>query len=166
MPSMIRLSREEELVAAAAGLARESRFSSNPKFVGDKGNLHNAVMIHAEAVGAEIAVAKYFQFTEFHPTVNTFKNEADITMPNGLGIEVKQTKYHGGNLIIHEDDRDTDIAVLVTGTSPTYTIRGWIPVSVCKKPKYQSSDGSYWITQTNLQPIEYLLRSIHGQNQI
>jgi len=163
MSAMIRLTREEELVAAAAGLARESRFSSNPKFVGDKGNLHNAVMIHAEAVGAEIAVAKYFNIEDFHPTVNTFKNEPDIAMFSGLGLEVKQTKYVGGSLIIHEDDRDTDIAVLVTGISPTYTIRGWIPVSVCKKPKYQASDGSYWVTQVNLLPIENLLRSVYGQ---
>ena len=165
MPQMIRLSRDEELMAAAAGLARESRFNSNPKFKGDKGNFHNAVMIHSEAVGAEIAVAKYFGIEDFHPTVNTFKNEPDIAMASGLGLEVKQTKYPHGALIVTDDDRNTDIGVLVTGISPTYTIIGWIPISVAKKPKYQASDGTYWVTQQNLQPIENLLRSVYGSRE-
>lgn len=158
---LVRLNREEEIIAAAAGLARESTYSSNPKFKGDKGNFHNAVSIHAEAVGAELAVAKYFGVENFHPTVDTFKNEPDIKLGH-LNIEVKQTKYEAGALIVTDEDRDTDIAVLVTGISPIYTIRGWIPVSICKKPKYQASDGAYWVTQGNLQPIENLLRSIHA----
>ena len=161
---LVRLERSEEMVAAAVGLARESRFTSNPKFIGHKGNFHNAVSIHSEAAGAEIAVAKYFGINEFHPTVDTFKNEPDVLV-GALPIEVKQTKYPDGALIIHDDDRNTDIAVLVTGISPTYDIKGWIPVSIAKKPKYQASDGSYWVTQANLQPIENLLRSVYGNHQ-
>jgi hypothetical protein len=108
---MVRLSREDEVIAHTAGLARESRYGSNPKFLGNKGNFHNAVVIHSEAVGAEMAVARYFGVADFVPTVNTFKNEPDVYW-NGVAIEVKQTPHKRGHLIISEDDRDTDIAVL------------------------------------------------------
>ena len=111
---LVRLSREDEIVAASAGLARESRYGSNPKFQGNKGNFHNAVTIHSEAVGAEIAVARYFGLEDFVPTVNTFKNEPDINL-HGVSLEVKQTSHKRGHLIITDDDRDTDIAVLVCG---------------------------------------------------
>lgn len=157
---MVRLSREDEIAAHTAGLARESRYGSNPKFVANKGNFHNAVVIHSEAVGAEMAVARYFAIEDFQPTVNTFKNEPDINL-NGLGLEVKQTPHKNGHLIITDDDRNTDIAVLVVGESPTYYIVGWIPVSVAKRPRFQSAQGGYWISQINLQPIESLKRSKH-----
>lgn len=159
---LVRLSREDEIVAASAGLARESRYGSNPKFQGNKGNFHNAVTIHAEAVGAEIAVARYFGLEDFVPTVNTFKNEPDINL-HGVSLEVKQTSHKRGHLIITDDDRDTDIAVLVCGESPSYYIVGWIPVGVAKRPRFLSSQGGYWVSQINLQPIETLKRSDYGK---
>ena len=155
---LVRLSREDEIAAHKAGLERESRYGSNPKFNGNKGNFHNAVVIHSEAVGAEMAVARYFGIEDFVPTVNTFKNEPDIDL-NGLGLEVKQTSHKAGHLIVTDDDRDTDIAVLVVGESPSYYVVGWIPVGVAKRPRFQSSQGGYWISQINLQPIETLKRS-------
>jgi hypothetical protein len=155
---MVRLSRHDEITAHTAGLERESRYGSNPKFNGNKGNFHNAVVIHSEAVGAEIAVARYFDIKDFVPTVNTFKNEPDINL-GGLGLEVKQTAHKNGHLIITDDDRDSDIAVLVVGESPSYYIVGWIPVGVAKRPRFLSAQGGYWISQINLQPIETLKRS-------
>lgn len=158
---MVRLSREDEIVAHTAGLARESRYGSNPKGIKERGNFHNAVVIHSEAVGAEMAVAKYFGVKNFVPTVNTFKNEPDVYW-NGIAIEVKQTSHKRGHLIISEDDRDTDIAVLVVGESPSYYVMGWIPVGVAKRPRFQSAQGGYWVSQINLQPIETLRKSIHA----
>ena len=155
---MVRLSRHDEITAHTAGLERESRYGSNPKFNGNKGNFHNAVVIHSEAVGAEIAVARYFDIKDFVPTVNTFKNEPDINL-GGLGLEVKQTAHKNGHLIITDDDRDSDIAVLVVGESPSYYLVGWIPVGVAKRPRFLSAQGGYWISQINLQPIESLKRS-------
>jgi hypothetical protein len=155
---LVRLSRQDEIAAHEAGLARESRYGSNPKFNGNKGNFHNAVVIHSEAVGAEMAVARYFGIDDFEPTINTFKNEPDIDL-NGLGLEVKQTSHKAGHLIITDDDRDTDIAVLVVGESPSYYVVGWIPVGVAKRPRFQSGAGGYWVSQINLQPIETLKRS-------
>lgn len=162
---MVRLSREDEIIAHTAGLARESRYGSNPKFNGNKGNFHNAVVIHSEAVGAEMAVARYFEIEDFVPTVNTFKNEPDVNW-NGVAIEVKQTPHKRGHLIITDDDRDTDIAVLVVGESPTYYVMGWIPVGVAKRPRFASAQGGYWVSQINLQPIETLRKSSHANSGI
>lgn len=123
-------------------------------------NFHEAVGESSEAVGAEIAVAQYFGISDFTPTVNTFKREADI----GARIEVKWTKYESGHLILTDNDRPNDIAVLVTGKSPVYYIAGWIPVTMAKKPRYRrAEDNSYWIDRPNLFPIEDLKRSIYGE---
>ena len=162
---MVRLSRADEIVAATTGLARESRYGSNPKVKGNTGNFHHAIVIHSEAAGAEIATARYFGIESFVPTVDTFKNEPDLRL-GALGIEVKQTGHKAGHLIITDDDRDTDVAVLVVGESPTYYVVGWIPVSVAKKPRYKASDGSYWVSQINLQPIENLKRSQYANSGI
>ena len=156
---MVRLTREDEIIAHTAGLARESHYGSNPKFLGNKGNFHNAVVIHSEAVGAEMAVAKYFGVADFVPTVNTFKNEPDVYW-NGVAIEVKQTPHKRGHLIISEDDRDTDIAVLVVGKSPVYHIAGWLPVAFARRKRFKNPrQDSWWVDQANLNPIETLVRS-------
>jgi hypothetical protein len=155
---MIRLNRNDEYIAHDAGLKREATFGSNPKFMGNKGNFHNAVVIHSEAVGSEIAVARYAEIEGFVPTVNTFKTEPDILW-NGVGIEVKRTPHRNGHLIITNDDRDTDMAVLVVGESPTYYLAGWIPVGVAKRPRFESSAGGWWVSQINLQPMEILKRN-------
>ena len=162
---MVRLSRADEIKAHTAGLARESTYGSNPKFQGNKGNFHNAVVIHAEAVGAEIAVARYLEIDNFEPTINTFKSEPDINW-HGLWIEVKQTPRRNGHLIISNDDRDSDMAILVVGESPTYYIAGWIPVGVAKRSRFASSAGGWWVSQINLQPIENLKQSHHAPTAI
>ena len=162
---MVRLSREDEVTAHVAGLAREKRYGSNPKFQGNKGNFHNAVVIHAEAVGAEIAVARYFGVEDFKPTVDTFKNEPDVYW-NGIAMEVKQTSHKRGHLIITDDDRDTDIAVLVVGESPSLYIMGWIPVGVAKRPRFESSSGGWWVSQINLQPMDILKRNCNANIKV
>ena len=85
---MVRLSREDEIIAHGAGLARESRYGSSDKRVKNGGNFHACVTIHAEAVGAEMAVARYFGVSDFVPTVNTFKNEPDVNW-DGLTVGTK-----------------------------------------------------------------------------
>lgn len=113
----------------------------------------------AESICAEIVVARYFGNKDFKPTVNGFKNEADV----GSRIEVKWTKYDSGALIIGDTDRNSDIAVLVTGKSPVYEIRGWIPVSIAKDQRWRRRDNpTFWVEQYNLHPIENLRRSSHG----
>ena len=130
-----------------------SRYDKNLSF-------HEYVCQLAESICAEIVVARYFGNKDFKPTVNTFKTQADV----GSRIEVKWTKYESGALIIGESDRNSDIAVLVTGKSPVYEIRGWIPVSIAKDQRWRRRDNpTFWVEQYNLHPIENLRRSSHGE---
>lgn len=120
----------------------------------------------AEAIASEWVVAKYFSLP-FDPFENKYKTKADVTLPNGNGLEVKWTKYMQGQLIVHEYDRPEDIAVLVTGQCPDYYIAGWLPIAMAKRPKYKhTKQPNWWVTQINLQPIANLVRSSYGQTAI
>jgi hypothetical protein len=123
-------------------------------------SFHENIARDAEAVGAEMAVARYFRIPDFVPTLDGFKTLADI----GTNIEVKWTKWKDGHLILRERDRKEDVAVLVTGTSPVYYVVGWIPISVARRPQTQRSDGSWWINQSDLHPMENFLRSSYGEH--
>jgi len=116
----------------------------------------------SESIGAEWAVAKYFDLP-FDPFEDKYKIKADV----GSGIEVRWTKYQLGQLIVYESDRTSDIAVLVTGQAPNYFIAGWIPIAMAQRPKYRhSKQPTWWVTQINLQPIENLRKSNYGQSAI
>lgn len=125
-------------------------------------NFPGYVAQYAETLASELVVARYFGI-DYDPYDIKFKDRADV----GNGIEVRYTPYEQGTLIVHEYDRTTDIAVLVTGRSPVYHIAGWIPVAMAQKPKYRhSKQPNWWVSQINLQPIENLVRSVHAEGAI
>jgi hypothetical protein len=152
----------QEIQAHHIGLARVADLKGRPDHPGrfNKAiSLHEFILENAEAVAAEIAVAQYFGLKDFKPTLNTFKNEADV----GSRLEVKWTKYDNGSLIINKTDRDNDVAVLVTGRSPVYMIAGWIPIKMARQPQFfHRGQGNYWISQRDLFPITDLRSSSHG----
>lgn len=166
-PVRVVLDYAQECKAHAIGFQRITDIQAKTSWASRRNknitNFHDAVTESAEAVGSEIAVAQYFGIAGFEPTVNTFKGEADI----GARVEVKWTKYQNGHLIITDNDRTHDVAVLVVGRSPAYLIMGWIPISMAKKPRYRRhEDNSYWISSNNLFPIEDLRESIYGEGTI
>jgi hypothetical protein len=109
----------------------------------------------AEAYAAEWAVANYFKLP-YQPSQSETKERADV----GERIEVKWSRHPAGNLWIGHSDRADDVAVLVAGRTPLFSILGWIPVSIAKRDKYRHSTQDKWIvSQINLQPIETLERS-------
>jgi hypothetical protein len=123
-------------------------------------NFHEYVAQVAESIVAEILVARFLGFVEFDPRASRFKDSADV----GSFVEVKWTRYETGQMIIYENDRNSDVAILVVGTSPNYRLAGWIPVAMAKRPKYRNSkQPTWWVTQQNLQPIENLKGSNYGQ---
>lgn len=134
-------------------------FSPDHESRKDRGlSLFEYVIQMAQSVGAEMAVAKYFKIGMFKPSVDTFKREADV----GSQIEVKWTLWQDGHLILNGTDRREDVAILVVGKAPTYYVTGWIPIAMAMREKYLRGDGSYWIPQTDLQPIENLRSSNYG----
>ena len=153
------LTPEEEFTAHEVGFRRAQSIGARPDHPSrrDKSiNYHEFIGQLSEAVGAEMAVARYFKLTDFKPTYDTFKNEADV----GRSIEVKWTKWVDGHMVIHQSDRMNDVAVLVTGKSPTYQLAGWLPVAMAKsKRNWRVQDKNWWVGQKDLLPIEDFLKS-------
>jgi len=163
----IQLTSAEEMISAQVGLLRAEHCKKNnmkntfERKVGQ--NYFNDILMHTNGIAAEFAIAKALGITDFKPTINTFKSRADILKD----IEVKSTGWHGGHLIIHPKDRDTDKAVLVVGQSPDLFVAGWMPVVVAKRPRYRNNKTeSWWVSQINLQPIESFLKSNYGNVRI
>ena len=155
----VRLSYEEEVTAHEVGFLRAKELAStanHPSRYDKDLNYHEYIGQLAESVGSEMAVAKYFDLTDFRPTVNTFKNQADV----GSRMEIKWTRWRQGHLILHQSDRLEDIAVLVTDRSPIYYLMGWIPIKDARVSRtYRRSEKSWWINQADLRPMEDFLRS-------
>lgn len=114
----------------------------------------------AESIASEWCVAKYLNLP-FNPYKMKFKVCADV----GEIFEVKWTHWNDGQMIIHEYDRNSDIAILVTGSYPYYKLQGWIPVAVAKKDRYRHhNQPNWWITQANLMPMDSLIGSGYGKD--
>jgi hypothetical protein len=159
----VTLNYEEETLAHHAGFARAQGIRGKADHATRKDttlNFHQYVGQLAEAVGSEMCVAKYFGLTDFKPTINTFKREADV----GARLEVKHTLWRDGHLIVHQSDRADDIAVLVVGRSPEYYLVGWIPVIDAKvKRFYVESEKNWWVRQHDLRPMTDFLRSKYAR---
>lgn len=159
------LTHNEQMVCMLAAIkltAESTKGLDNPQRYQKELATFDYLVESAEAIGSEWVVAKYFNLP-FDPYENKFKVKADV----GNAIEVRWTKYVSGQLIIHEYDRPTDIAVLVTGQAPNYFIAGWIPISMAQRPKYRhTKQPNWWVTQINLQPIENLRKSNYGHSAI
>jgi hypothetical protein len=159
------LDRSQEITAHQAALdrARVMQDGYFTRLYGQKMNYHEMITQHAEAAGAEIAVAEWLGITGFNPSVNSFKTEADV----GAGIEVKHTFYLSGALILQESQkqRPNDVCILVIGKSPVYKLIGWMPASMALVEKYKHPrQASYWIPQQYLFEMKYLRKSIYGNN--
>jgi hypothetical protein len=159
----VKISRADELTCLKAAV----QFVENGDETLDTDRRYNtAITFHeriselAETIASEWVVARHLGF-EYDPFEPKMKKKADV----GDKFEVKWTKYTIGQLIVHEYDRTSDIAILVTGSSPHYFIAGWIPVSVAQKPRYRhSQQPNWWVSQINLQPIETLRKALYGNN--
>ena len=159
----VRISRADELTCLKAAV----QFVENGDETLDTDRRYNtAITFHeriselAETIASEWVVARHLGF-DYDPFEPKMKKKADV----GDKFEVKWTKYTIGQLIVHEYDRTSDIAILVTGSSPHYFIAGWIPVSVAQKPRYRhSQQPNWWVSQINLQPIDTLRKALSGNN--
>jgi hypothetical protein len=162
----VQLSNDEQVQITLKGYERALRY--RPQWEGrtqkrnyqhdrEALNFPEFVVQQSQALAAEVAVSKYFRTPIDLDNLN-YKKSADV----GHNIEVKWTKWKDGSLILTELDRKEDIAILVTGSMPTFWVCGWIPIVMAKRNKQQRSDGSWWINQTDLHPMADFSRSIYG----
>jgi len=162
----MKITRLQEWNSLACAIKRISEIDASPSHSSrydTKLSFHEYMAQISESIGAEYAVARYLGYEDFNPLDSKFKATADV----GAIFEVKWTKYDAGSLIIYDSDRNCDIAILVTGRSPNYVIKGWIPVAVAKDKRWRRVDQpTYWVEQYNLHPIENLRRSSYGETTL
>ena len=155
----VTLTYEEEVTAHRTGFERatELKSTANHSSRGNKAlNYHEYIAELSEAVGGEMAVAKFFGIEHFKPTVNTFKTQADIRSR----IEVKWTKWMDGHMVLRHSDRNHDIAILVVGKSPELFLVGWTPVVHGKVQRnWVAGMSAWWINQEHLRPMGDFLGS-------
>jgi hypothetical protein len=165
LPLKIKISRKEELTclkAAISFIENGDETLDNDRRYNNGITFYERVAELAESIASEWVVANHLGFA-YDPFEAKMKKKADV----GDKFEVKWTKHIAGQLIVHEYDRTSDIAILVTGQTPHYYIAGWIPVSIAQKPRFRHShQPTWWVSQINLQPIDNLRKSIHGNNPV
>ena len=163
------LDRSQEITAHRTALDRAAVMNDEWfRLFGQKLNYHEMIAQHAESVGAEIAVAEYFGVRGFLPSINTFKDQADVDAEVGR-IEVKHTTYANGHLILQESQRSrpNDVCILVWGRSPVYELLGWMPAHMAMMPRYKhSQQANYWVRRSDLFEMRYLRKSNYGDTSI
>jgi hypothetical protein len=108
------------------------------------------------ATAAEKATAKLLN-VHWSASVNTFHTYPDV-LPN---LEVRQTDYKHGRLIVRPDDPDDRFYILVTGVPPTLTVHGYISAKAAKQDDYwgnpdkpDEKPDAWWVPQADLKPLD------------
>lgn len=136
MTETISLEKYEQYVAACVGVRRRiASWDYHDNQSPDK----DGWIIDIEGACAEMASAKYFDLY-WDGSVNTFKNP-DLK-PD---IQIRNTPYDYGKLIIRPKDNKEERFVLVCGRFPEYTIAGWIY-------GYEGQKDEYWDNPNNKKP--------------
>lgn len=110
--------------------------------------------VEEELVGAcgEIAFCKSLG-RYWAPTVNTFHVTADV----GTKTEIRSTRHDNGGLIVRDNDDPARCYVLVTGSPPRMTVRGWAWGHEVAQDRYRWNPGGHreaWrMPQTDLHPM-------------
>lgn len=114
-------------------------------------NRHSPLGIHIEGACGEIAAAKALG-RYFSGSYNTFK-AADL----GEKLQVRTRSSHDYELIVRNDDNPDHAFVLVTGTAPTYCVRGWAYARDVMRQEYMANHGginpAYFVPAKALKPV-------------
>lgn len=119
----VRLTNIEERLSVFMG---ESRFRAARKsgIANEKIGPQSNSATDIESMGAEIAFCKAYNL---YPDLQLDERPiADATFPNGMTVDVKQTKLANGRLLVRptKKEKRCDVYVLVTGVLPEYFIVG------------------------------------------
>lgn len=108
--------------------------------------------LDVEGMLAEAAVARALGVF-FSPVTGHLDTALGDVIP---GVQVRSTKYKSGSLLVHDSDADDDRFLLVTGSSGTYHLAGWIMGSKGKLKKFikeYKGRSAYWVPQSALTPF-------------
>lgn len=110
--------------------------------------------IHIEGAAGEIAAAKALGIY-WGGSVNTFRSQNDIGK-----FEVRTATQSNYRLIVREQDKDSNVYILVTGSAPSFDVRGWVYGKEAKVHKYLNAPvgrpAAYFVPQSDLRSIDEL----------
>ena len=152
-----RITLTSDELSQAVAVASRRRISclfgrQNPQHYEDKDAKEWSTEI--EACCAEMAVAKHLGVYWTGGVFNGKRAESDA----GHMRQVRYTPYSTGSLILYPEDNKEHRMILVTGKSPTYTIKGWILAGRGMKDEFWKDRSevkcpSWWVPQSELNPI-------------
>lgn len=153
----------EEMVAwGRVGLRRAAlALANNRRQMYGRSGTDNRWGSDVEAAIAEGIVAKHMDTLDWWKE-HVAKDQSDRLIGDVWPkVDVKNTKYASGHLLIHDDYPDEHVFILVTGELGEYIIRGSILAKDAKKKKFakKSDRGGedqvvYWVPQAALDEFD------------
>jgi hypothetical protein len=144
----------EMLVAAQIGVSRQLE-SLNRKLRTRNGtDPEDGFKVHIQGAMGEVAAAKGLG-VYWPASCNSFKNP---DLPPNIQVRLRTKAEY--DLILRDGDADDEIFVLITGSPPTFSLKGWCLGKEGKKDKWKKDPNgrgaAYWVPQTSLRPISEL----------
>lgn len=113
--------------------------------------------LNINGFGAELAFCRLcnIDFDSMTNEKESHFTKADCTLTDGRTVDVKNTKYSSGKLIVRcgKEEKKVGIFVLMTGVFPIYTFRGWSTYEQIIQPENIINLGkgdAYCLTQSCL----------------
>lgn len=111
--------------------------------------------LHIDGALGELAVAKATKMY-WSAGINTF-SASDL----GENVQVRTRSRHDYELIVRDNDSESDTFVLVTGIAPSYKVRGWINGSAAKRNEWLCAHGgreaAYFVPIDSLRDMSELI---------
>jgi hypothetical protein len=100
----------------------------------------DALKNEIDSFGAEVA---YCKLMGVYPDLGTSHKPYDAKLRNGMTVDVKQTRYANGKLLVKDIERKShpDLYALMVGQFPRYRCAGHILAEQVLKPERRQVDG-------------------------
>lgn len=157
-PFIVELTPQEIRVAVIVGANRNVRAYERGRRHRYGADEARGWSMHTQGAAAEIAVAKAFN--------RYWTDTPDPDYTGDVGpYHVRSTKHEEGGLLLHPDDPDDGVFVLVVGEIPVFRLAGWILGREGKRERFWLAGGPggsgrpcFKVPQRELFPIEELER--------
>src|SRR5215203_569659 len=91
-------------------------------------------------------------------------NLGQFRAPDVAEIQIRTSTSDTGDLILHEEDKDNDRFILVTGIGPRFTVRGWLFAREGKLRKWWRDPAkdrpAFFVPQSELHPMAEFARRL------
>lgn len=153
----IELNTSQIFQAALVGIMRQTQNLKHDRKPAYGAGRDNDWQLNIEGCLGEFSVALYLR--------TFWDGKLGALTPGDVGaLEVRTTAGENNRLIVHPDDQDKAIFILVTGCNGVYDLRGWIKGVSAKKDQYWTDPAggrpAFFIPQHALEPMETLANPI------